>query len=657
VTTFRQLLQWRGPSLRGLVFVLVGAAGAYAAAVTLYLTISVGSAAFTLGEGTTAIVALQDDLGHRQALLNVALDRCRELLAGTRAPSDTEIDRVRGLIARGSVRERAEPYASVPAELRVALARADEQLSRLGNALSEMGALLELRRIAEGRRQLDRVDAFAEAVEMDLATASELARADLMARQEALRRATRHAVRDGILLLAVGIFFLPLALLVVRRRVWAPLARLEEGLQHVSEGDLTAEVAVLSSDELGRVATHFNQMTGVLRDRAEEQGRFAAAGELLAGVAHEVNNPLMAIATHAELRLADGDLSDEARVEMQSILRQARRAAKLLRGLLRFVRAGEKRAAHVNLNDVVRSAIDLVSYRFAVDEISIEGRLDPSLPPVHGDANRLEQVLVNLLSNALDSLRAVKPPRRLVVDSFVDDGRVCVAVTDNGPGVAPEIAARLFRPFATTKGRRGTGLGLYISRQLIREAAGDLGLDLTPAPGRGARFLLWLPAAPTAAIAASEAPAAAPVPAAGGGGAGGAGGATLAGVRVLLVDDEDMIRRPMVRYLSRRGAEVLEAGDGLQALERLAGFDPHVILADLRMPKMDGAELYARLQAERPAMAERVLFLSGDITQLAGRGLAPVARERVLVKPVELAELEQRIQEFIRDSIPGAGAA
>jgi len=452
----------------------------------------------------------------------------------------------------------------------------------------------------------------------------------------------------GVLLVAAGMLFLPLALLVVRRRVWTPLARLEEGLQQVSEGDLTAEVPVLQGDELGRVATHFNHMTRVLRDRAEEQGRFAAAGELLAGVAHEVNNPLMAIATHAELRLADADLSGEARAEMQSILRQARRASKLLRGLLRFVRAGEKRAARVNLNDVVRSAIDLVSYRFTVDEISIEGRLDPSLPPVLGDGNRLEQVLVNLLSNALDALRGVAPPRRLVVDSFVDDGRVCVAVVDNGPGVAPEIAARLFRPFATTKGRRGTGLGLYISRQLVREAAGDLGLDTVL--GRGARFLLWLPPAPTVEPAASERPAAAPaVPAGGVGG----GGATLAGIRVLLVDDEDMIRRPIVRFLSRRGAEVTEAGDGLQALERLAGFEPHVILADLRMPRMDGAELYARLQAERPALAERVLFLSGDITQLAGRGLAPVARERVLVKPVELAELEQRIQEFMRESTAG----
>jgi CheY-like chemotaxis protein len=250
----------------------------------------------------------------------------------------------------------------------------------------------------------------------------------------------------------------------------------------------------------------------------------------------------------------------------------------------------------------------------------------------------------------LDALRGVKPPRRLTVDSFVDDGRVCVAVTDNGPGVAPEIVERLFRPFATTKGRRGTGLGLYISRQLVREAAGDLGL--APASGPGARFLLWLSPAPTAALPPSPSPASEaasgpePTPAP-------VVSATLSGIRVLLVDDEEMIRRPMARFLARRGAEVTEAVDGVQALERLAGFEPHVILADLRMPRMDGAELYTRLQAERPALAERVLFLSGDITQLAGRGLAPVARERVLVKPVELAQLEQRIHEFIREAAGG----
>jgi signal transduction histidine kinase len=453
--------------------------------------------------------------------------------------------------------------------------------------------------------------------------------------------------RKALVVLVAGALLFPAAWLLARRRIWTPFTALERGIQRVAEGDLSTQVPVARDDELGSLSTHFNHMTRVLRDRAEEQGRFAAAGELLGGVAHEVNNPLMAIASHAELRLADAKLTAEQRNEMQSILRQAQRAAKLLRGLLRFVRAGEKRTAAVNLNDVVRSAIDLVSYRFSIDEITIEGRLDPELPTVVADANRMEQVIVNLLSNALDALRGVKPPRRLIVDSFTDDtgGKVCVTVTDNGPGVESEIAGRLFRPFASTKGMRGTGLGLYISRQLVREAEGEL--DVVKHDGQGARFMVWLPSArqavPTAPVATPQAATPeASVPA--------APKLSLEGIRVLLVDDEELIRRPMARFLSKRGAEIKEAGDGLAALERLKeGYDPQVILADLRMPKMDGAEFYHRLQQERPPLAERVLFLSGDITHLAGRGLAEVPRDRVLVKPVELAELERRIAAFVRE--------
>ena len=447
-----------------------------------------------------------------------------------------------------------------------------------------------------------------------------------------------------IVVLILGIVLFPAAWLLVRRRLWTPFTALEQGIQRVSEGDLSTQVPVLRGDEVGTVASHFNHMTRVLRDRAEEQGRFAAAGELLGGVAHEVNNPLMAIASHAELRLADTKLSAEQRNEMQSILRQAQRAAKLLRGLLRFVRAGEKRSTSVNLNDVARAAIDLVSYRFSIDEITLEGRLDPELPPVVGDANRLEQVIVNLLSNALDALRTVKPPRRLIVDTYTDDtgGKVCMTVTDNGPGVAPEIADRLFRPFASTKGLRGTGLGLYISRQLVREGEGEL--DLVKLPESGARFLLWLP---SARVAVPRAPVETPQPATP---RVSPSGQPLAGIRILIVDDEELVRRPMGKFLAQRGAEIREAGDGVAAFEQLGtGFQADVIVADLRMPKMDGAEFYQRLQQLRPALADRVLFLSGDITQLAGRGLADVPHERVLVKPVELSELEQRILAFVQE--------
>src|SRR2546430_13519189 len=146
------------------------------------------------------------------------------------------------------------------------------------------------------------------------------------------------------------------------------------------------------------------------------------------------------------------------------------RAAKLLRGLLRFVRVTDQEVTRVNLNDAVRGAMDLVSYRFVLDEITVGGRLDPGLVAVEGDAIKLEQVVVNLLSNAIDALRAISPPRQPTAEPWCQGARVSVAVEDNARGVAAEMVPRLFRPFATTKARRGTGLGLYISRQIARAA-------------------------------------------------------------------------------------------------------------------------------------------------------------------------------------------
>jgi signal transduction histidine kinase len=135
-----------------------------------------------------------------------------------------------------------------------------------------------------------------------------------------------------------------------------------------------------------------------------------------------------------------------------------------------------------------------VSYRFGVDEITVDGHLDPSLPSVEGDAIRLEQVVVNLLSNAIDALRMVTPPRRVMVDSWVENGTVCIAVTDNGRGVAQDVIERLFHPFATTKGTRGTGLGLYIVARLMQLAQGRVTAE-SAGVGQGACFVLTWPAA------------------------------------------------------------------------------------------------------------------------------------------------------------------
>ena len=659
--TSRRLL-----SVRVTLLAVALAAGAYAAALPVYLFFRVSRPALALGAATEAITTVSAVFARRDSALNRAVAIVRDLARRPR-PSADSLRLVHDLAAIGRTPLRVSAGAATPQELGAALVSIDGALSRVGNVLEESVAQLERGRRADAAARLVTVEQLLRVAHERGADGSRVARAYLTARQGALRAAAGEVRGDAILWLGLGALLVPLLVLVVRRRVWRPLHELEAGLAQVADGDLTVSVPVRGSDELGRLAEHFNAMTRVLRDRAEEQGRFAAAGELLAGVAHEVNNPLMAIAAHAENRLADPAFEGEQRSEMTQILRQARRATKLLRGLLRFVHATDRDVTNVNLNDVVRGALDLVSYRFGVDEITVGGQLDASLPPVQGDAIKLEQVVVNLLSNAIDALRGVTPPRHLSVDTWVRDGQVSVAVGDNGRGVAPDIAPRLFRPFATTKGRRGTGLGLYISRQIAREAGGDL--TLTSPPGFGARFVLSLPlalaqaSAPDSAtsLAPAPAPALAPSTPPSESPLGSAGGAqapagSLAGLRVLIVEDEEAVRRPMARYLTRRGAEVYEAADGVEGLARLRTQPANVILADLRMPRMGGVELYAQLEEERPELAARVLFLSGDVSQLAQPGNTPVPRERVLVKPVELAELERRILAFVRGAGGSTGA-
>lgn len=629
------------------IVLVVGAL--HVTALFVYLGAGVARRARDVGTELSTTLSVFEDLHRRSATIRSAV-----VLTSLPVPSDTTavIERaaqLRAQVERVGIRAAAMPFARVPAAMRVPLARADDDVSRLQNALLEVAALLEVGRIDEAIRRHARTDSLMARLQGHLAEAQEAGLADLRERELALRATAGRAVQVLVVWVLSGLLLLGFVFWVLRVRVMGPLLELEAGLHRVAAGELAARVPVRRTDELGRVAALFNETARVLQQRAEQQGRFAAAGELIAGVAHEVNNPLMAVAAIAELQTSADHLAPEVREEFAQVGAQAQRAGRLLAGLLRFVRPHEPTPGPADINAMLERAVELLSYRLRVEEVEVTRELDGHLPPPAGDAMRLEQVFVNLTSNALDALRAAPRPRRLMVRTWQAGDEVCVSVTDNGPGVPPEVRSRLFAPFVTSKGDRGTGLGLYISRQVVRGAGGEIVHEARPEGG--ASFVVRLPRAP------DEPPADAPSAGAGGvrgseapepvtapPGAVQASGASLGGLSVLIIEDEVAIRRVIERFLRGRGAQVTTANDGLEALGRLKGLTPDILLMDLKMPGMSGAALYDVLRRERPELAARTLVWSGDLSQLEeldGQGAIPP--ERIIAKPISLQDLEQRM--------------
>ncbi|HKI95437.1 MAG TPA: ATP-binding protein, partial [Gemmatimonadales bacterium] len=481
----------RVPSLRGTLLVMLGLVVAYTVAIAIYLAISAGRAA-RLAQETESVAGIFQTLEARVSRGEVATRQTRLLLTRPGPVDRGALDRIRKSITP-TERGALLALSDVPPVMRRSLSRADVRAAAVENAVFGAIAALELGDRATAMTKLGVADSIASWADDHVREAELLGLAELAARQNQFGQATNRVVTVVLVWAVLGLFFVPLVAFVWRRRVRLPLERLDVAMDAVAEGDLTVQVETRRDDEIGRIAEHFNAMTRVLHHRAEQQGRLAAAGELVAGVAHEVNNPLMAIALLAETNLDEEHLPTELRADLQQMLRQARRAGKLVAGLLRFVRPGEGTVIEtLDLNARIRESLDLVSYQFSVDEIEVTQRLDPDVPPVECDGTRVEQVLVNLLSNAVQALRMVSVPRRLTLESWWEDGQVAFAVADNGPGIPAELRTRVFVPFFTTKGSRGTGLGLYISRQIMRELGGDLRVEAVEP--RGVRFVASVPA-------------------------------------------------------------------------------------------------------------------------------------------------------------------
>jgi PAS domain S-box-containing protein len=428
-----------------------------------------------------------------------------------------------------------------------------------------------------------------------------------------------------------------LGLAIERKRVEEALRQAHDELE-LRVRERTAELA-LANESLQREMAERQQAEAQLQEQREalyQREKLAAMGSLLASVAHELNNPLSVVMAQADLlreESTDGPLAEQAKALTQA----AERCVRIVHNFLTLARQHPPERSPVELNAVVKAAVELLTYTLQVDTIEVGLELADDLPRLAADPHQLHQVVLNLITNAHQALRETPPPRRLTFNTRYDPARkrVCLEVADTGPGIPPALQARIFEPFFTTKPPGvGTGLGLPLCRGIIEGHGGTISMQSQP--GQGTVFQVELPV-DMVPMTEPEAQAAEMVPS-----------SPKEEKAILVVDDELGIASALAYLLRRSGYHVDVATNGRLALERLSGRDYDLILCDLRMPELDGPGLYREIARHRPHLVPRMIFLTGDTLSPEAREFLERAGGLRLNKPFRAAEVRRLVQQALQ---------
>lgn len=305
--------------------------------------------------------------------------------------------------------------------------------------------------------------------------------------------------RTAVLLSVTGVAAISVLLAgLFHRRVGRPVEALLDATAKVAAGDLSHRVAVGGSDEMGRLAESFNQMTASLaeaRHQVYQSSKLASVGRLAAGIAHEINNPLTGVLTYSSFLLKRAT-DEETRSDLETIVHETKRCRDIVRGLLDFARQVPPKKGPVEFNVVVERALDIVDHQLEVQNIQVTKSLRSDLPSISADANQLQQVVLNLLVNAADAIDGDVRQIYLATDRKRPDGREVVElkVADTGRGISEKDLGKVFEPFFTTKEGKGTGLGLAVSWGIVSEHGGTI--EVESKVGSGTTFTVRLPLEP-----------------------------------------------------------------------------------------------------------------------------------------------------------------
>jgi two-component system NtrC family sensor kinase len=360
-----------------------------------------------------------------------------------------------------------------------------------------------------------------------------------------------------------------------------------------------------------------------LESQVIQNEKLAAVGQLVSGVAHELNNPLTSIAGLAEFLVEHSRPAAREREHLRIIHEQAERAGRIVRDLLTFARKGGHEKIRVNVNDVVSRTTALIQYDLKLRAIDFEHRLAPNVPAVLADPYELQQVVLNLITNASQAVGDLPDgrPRTVIASTAFSDDKVTISVEDSGLGIPEDLLPQIFTPFFTTKEPgRGTGLGLSISYGIVESHGGRL--TYAPSPLGGAEFTIVLPVYEKSTSAA--------------------GRTDLVQRSVLLVDDDLTVHRVVAALFASEGYLIDTVRTGSQGLRQATSLEYDLVIAEARAVAEPGLLFVRALTTVRPNYRDR-LIIATDTTPMPNHDGIPT-----LTKPFNLRELKLVAREILR---------